>query len=87
MKYIDAKVTHINGEVHVSWKTEDGNWQAESLYDIPDYIAQDAVQLKDWFQAYKEAYNLGKDVEAANASIPNIPAQVTSLLNQPLNLS
>lgn len=87
MKYIDAKLTNINGEIHISWKTDDGNWQAEQTYEVPDIIAQDPVMLKNWVQSYKNSYNVGKDIEAADAAIPSVPSTVTALYNQPLNLS
>lgn len=87
MKYIDAKLTSINGELHISWQTEDNNWQAATTYAVDTEIAQDAAKLKKWVQDYKDAYNLGKDTEAEEASMPNIPSQVISLYNQPLNLT
>jgi len=87
LKYIDAKITAVNGQVSISWRTDDNNWQPPAKFDIPDDIVQDIDALKLWIQNYKDSYNAGKDVEAAAASIPEVPADVTALINKPLNLA
>lgn len=86
MKIIDAKITQINGELHISWQTEDNNWQAAQKFDVADEIVQDPIALKAWCQNYKDAYNRGKDEEAAAIAIPSVPAPVVALINEPLNL-
>ena len=86
MKYIDAKITSINGEVHISWQTDDNAWQTATKYIIPEDIVCDVELLKTWIQNYKDAYNAGKDKEAAMAAIPAVPSDVNAIINQPLNL-
>lgn len=87
MKIKDAKITSINGEIHIAWQLEDNSWLPATAYNIPDAVVQNVDALKQWCQDYKTAYNAGKDAEAAAAAIPEIPPTVTSIINQPLNLT
>jgi len=86
MKIIDGKITSINGEIHISWQMDDNSWTEAKAFNVPDATAQDVVALKQWCQNYKNAYNTGKDHEAAQAAIPEVPPEVENIINQSLNL-
>lgn len=87
-RIVDAKVTHVNGGLTITWGMSDNTWTTPSHYTVPDDVCCDPAKIKQWCQNYKTDYNLGKDREEAAMDMQpeEVPAPVLQIIDAPLNL-
>lgn len=90
MRYIDAKITSIEGSsVFISWRTnEQGQpWLEPKSHTVEDpAILLDAVLLKEWLEKRIVGYNAGFEVEELAAQAVTVPSEVSeTFINTPLS--